>query len=253
MSERTFRENSDDDAAKNDLYSFLYEQMLETDPRTSSPALGNEKSEDLAAAWSTLISKAPARWDGQSETWEEFKSAILKAAGDAGVRLYAEQFLVEAEAKKSDQVRFNYLRAYNLTKDTAAAPKDLSAYTPMLYRVSSAPPSIVLSDAGWGDNVYSAIFPTTITPTVDEIKALLRSASQQSMGSYLYRFPLGAANVAGFRYMNTAVETIKRAISAWDPDTMRLVEVISVVTPDRKQIEVSVAGNWKPITALVKK
>lgn len=240
--------------AKDDLFSFLYAQMQGTAPVTSSSSTQTtDQTEALNQKWTALLDRATVRWDGQAASWQQFRTAFLHAATAEGVESKAQEFLGKAEAMGSDQSKFNFLRVYNLTKDSGDAPADLSEYTPMLYRLSQMHPTNVLTATGWGTNVYAAIFPTSITPTPDEIKTLLPMASQQSMGSFLYRFPLAAASIGYFKYMNTQPNVIKQAIAAWDPATMRLVEVICTETPDRAQIQVSVGGNWMQITALPKK
>lgn len=218
----------------------------------SSSSSSSSSSADLGPAWTALVSRAPARWDGQAASWPQFRTALLAAAIAAGVEQKALEFLGEAESRESDVSRFNYLRAFDLTSNPDAAPDNLDDYTPTLYRLSGLRPHEVITAAGWGDNVYTAIFPATVTPTTDEIKTLLTMASQQGMGGFLYRFPLAAASIRSFRYMNTALTIIQQAIPAWLP-TMRLVEVICADTPDRDQIEVSVGGSWRPISALVRR
>lgn len=154
------------EVAKETLFDFISTKMTGSAPaevteETLPSAPETKESEETVQAWTALLSRIPARWDGEPETSEEFKDVMRKGADGAGVAEKAKTFLRDLEAKDVTS-RYKYLSVYNLVKGTAEAPKDLSAYVPMLYR-----------------------------------------------------FPLAAAAVNWFDYMNLDDSTIRDALSGW--------------------------------------
>ncbi|GAB3431986.1 hypothetical protein GCM10027436_06610 [Actinophytocola sediminis] len=217
---------------------------------TSADARPSGSTVDPTTLWNNFLARTPVRWNGDGATWGTFSTAFLQEADTYGVRDQA-QALVDAAAGREDG-GVKYLAAYGLTVDQTNQP-DLGQYGTTLYRISGVHPKELTdsSKPGWGTNVYAALFPNSMDPTPQQVKNLLNSASQQSSGAFLYRFPLASVAPTNYQYMDLSIVTLRQAFPDWD-EALKMVEVICGDTPARDQIEVSVGGNWRSITNLIR-